>query len=95
MTVDDGRLNPSALPPVDPTLPDRLADLARTPVETEWVRRATGGWQDPEMAQSSRPSRMEIESETGVAFFRGMLNAVAFSAMLAMIVAAVAIITSG
>jgi hypothetical protein len=71
------------LRPVDPTLPDRTADLARGPAETEWTRRALGGWQDPDMLQRHPPTRMEIESETGVAFFRGALNALAFSLVLA------------
>ena len=69
------------LRPADPTRPDRYADLSRPAAESEWTRRAIGGWQDPEMLQD-RPPRMEIERETGVAFFRGALNALAFSALL-------------
>ena len=68
------------------TRADRHADMARPPAESEWTRRALGGWQDPEMPRADRPTRMEIERETGVAFFRGALNALAFSALLAALI---------
>ena len=68
--------------PADPTRADRYADMGRPAADTEWTRRALGGWQDPEMLQRELPTRMEIERETGVAFFRGALNALAFSALL-------------
>ncbi len=74
------------LRPVDPTRADRYADMARPAAESEWTRRALGGWQDPEMLQDQPPSRMEIERETGVAFFRGALNALAFSALLSALI---------
>ena len=74
------------LRPVDPTRPDRYAATRRPAAESEWTRRALGGWQDPEMAQQQPPTRMEIERETGVAFFRGALNALAFSALLGALV---------
>ena len=69
------------LRPADPTRPDRYAELSRPAGDSEWTRRALGGWQDPEMLQE-KPTRVEIERETGVAFFRGALNALAFSALL-------------
>jgi hypothetical protein len=70
------------LRPLDPTRADRYADISQPAAESEWTRRALGGWQDPEMLQRELPTRMEIERETGVAFFRGALNALAFSALL-------------
>ena len=69
------------LRPADPTRPDRYAEMSQPAAESEWTRRAIGGWRDPEMLQD-QPTRMEIERETGVAFFRGALNALAFSALL-------------
>jgi hypothetical protein len=39
------------------------------------------------MFQAGTPTRMEIERETGVAFFRGALNALAFSVALAALLA--------
>jgi hypothetical protein len=79
---------------VDPTLPDRFAEMTRTPIETESTRRTLGGRQEPEMLQLRAPTRMEIERETGVAFFRGVLSALAFSAVVAGLVALLAIATS-
>jgi hypothetical protein len=73
------------LRPADPTRPDRYADMVQPPAESEWTRRALGGWQNPEMLQQ-QPSRMEIEQETGVAFFRGVLNALAVSALLSALI---------
>ena len=72
--------------PLDPTRTDRYADLSQPAAESEWTRRALGGWQDPEMMQQELPSRMEIERETGVAFFRGVLSALAFSALLSALI---------
>jgi hypothetical protein len=74
------------LRPVDPTRPDRYADMARPPAEAEWTQRVLGRWQDPEMLQHQPPTRMEVERETGVAFFRGALNALAFSFVLAALI---------
>lgn len=92
MTVDDCRLaDPSSPGPVDPTLPDRLADPAQTPVESEWTRRAISRWQDPEMLQIGRQPPWETESETSLAFLRGMLNALALSAALAAIIIVLAV----
>ncbi len=73
------------LRPVDPTRADRYADMGAPPADSEWTRRALGGWQDPDMLQD-RQTRMEVERETGVAFFRGALNALAFSALLAALI---------
>jgi hypothetical protein len=68
------------LRPLRPASPE----MDRPAADSEWTRRALGGWQDPELQE--RPSRMEIERETGVAFFRGALNALAFSALLAALI---------
>ena len=83
---DEARADPRPLRWADPTLPDRFADMTRPAAETEWTRRALDGWQDPEMLQRHVPSRMEIEHETGVAFFRGAPNALAFSFVLAALI---------
>jgi hypothetical protein len=69
------------LSPADPTQPARYAEMSRSATESEWTRRAIGGWRDPEMLEE-QPTRMEIERETGVAFFRGALNALALSVLL-------------
>ena len=69
--------------PIDPTRPDRFSEMTRPPAASEWTRRVLDGWQDPNLIHADAPTRMEIERETGVAFFRGALNTLAFSALLA------------
>ncbi len=44
------------LRPAEPARADRYADMAQPPVETEWTRRALGGWQDPAMLQDQPPT---------------------------------------